>query len=687
MSASLAKMKQATASDCHILYRLQAFPEMFPGHARVCSLQRIVIIKFSSNKHSFIFVVWTPRFLVKQLEHGYYRDQNNKRRKIGGDYSKLLFSEHLSTLQRKLLQDFRFRCKAIPGTQEIRTKIGHLVFWSTVVYGNGIFMTVSPGERHNYLAIRLSRYRQNDPFMASRCEDAHSHRPWAARDKPSLEPKDDDELNIDIPGYDLRRLILARDPLAAVNAFMIQIRTILATILGMRMCPLCPHCTDTEHPCQDSLGSVAELLGGCAGRADALIGAVEAQKTNGSLHFHFFLFVQRLHQFSTLQEIAELLKASIVKAVDLKRFLANMCVTEYTDLEKFVSEQSSIEANFPTYSDDTTLGRIPAFVFADANPNSVNANYVQEFAIIWQHFQSRCQHHLHKVVDGKRIIPNACKSATHKNECKHGAPWTNRMSPSWMESPLFICKGLAKRFKLACKGSRNWLGQMLPLRNNEWLNGTMPALCVAFAGSNSDVKLNDRLPISLEVHESVCTFKCVQKVHLKQTTRAIQRNLSATGGYFGGYMGKFQPAGRLETRKCIDKMHTLRGKLRGKSQAQQMRSVTGRLMTDLEMNSTFRGAVEVTNLCRHLRSNDVLFAECIRTFGSLVVDGRGWMYRLETTQTASKFTAQTMQTYIPVTKKPNVRTDRSVANDVDVYGSNSCLPTGVHSKNCHIMFC
>jgi hypothetical protein len=110
-------------------------------------------------------------------------------------------------------------------------------------------------------------------------------------------------------------------------------------------------------------------------------------------------------------------------------------------------------------------------------------------------------------------------------------------------------------------------------------------------------------------------------------------------------------------------------------------------MTDLEMNSTFRGAVEVTNLCRHLRSNDVLFAECIRTFGSLVVDGRGWMYRLETTQTASKFTAQTMQTYIPVTKKPNVRTDRSVANDVDVYGSNSFLPTGIHYKNCHIMFC
>ena len=52
----------------------------------------------------------------------------------------------------------------MPGTQEIRTKIGHLGFWAGVVYGNGIFMTISPGERHNYLAIRLSRFRKDDPF-------------------------------------------------------------------------------------------------------------------------------------------------------------------------------------------------------------------------------------------------------------------------------------------------------------------------------------------------------------------------------------------------------------------------------------------------------------------------------------------------------------------------------------------
>ena len=85
--------------------------------------------------------------LMKKLEHGFFIDQNGKRWKINGDFSKLLFAEHLFDLRRKLLQDFLFRCKAVAGTHEIRTNIGHLVFWATVVYRNLIFMFVSLGER------------------------------------------------------------------------------------------------------------------------------------------------------------------------------------------------------------------------------------------------------------------------------------------------------------------------------------------------------------------------------------------------------------------------------------------------------------------------------------------------------------------------------------------------------------
>ena len=74
---------------------------------------------------------------------------------------------------------------------------------------------------------------------------------------------------------------------------------------------------------------------------------------------------------------------------------------------------------------------------------------------------------------------------------------------------------------------------------------------------NSDVKANDRLPILACTHESVCTKKtCVKKHALKRTTRISQRAQSVTNGYFGGYIGKRQPTGKLEVRKCMDKNAT-----------------------------------------------------------------------------------------------------------------------------------
>ena len=89
----------------------------------------------------------------------------------------------------------------------------------------------------------------------------------------------------------------------------VEIRTKLATVLGIRMCPSCPHCSQSQWPCQDALGSVAEAMGGVLGRADAMFGAVECQKTTGALHYHFFVCVQRVRQYGTLKEIAEKLKA------------------------------------------------------------------------------------------------------------------------------------------------------------------------------------------------------------------------------------------------------------------------------------------------------------------------------------------------------------------------------------------
>ena len=145
-----------------------------------------------------------------------------------------------------------------------------------------------------------------------------------------------------------------------------------------------------------------------------------------------------------------------------------------------------LEENFPAYSEKTEcvdgkpmwgevkLGRIPEFIYEDAANDNANDGGVRNFYIdevlhsitgisnahsaepdscqaykgkfdrCFQYLQSRCQHHIHKLVNGKRIIPNACRSKTRANECKHGAPWTKQMSPTWMTEPVLICKGLAK---------------------------------------------------------------------------------------------------------------------------------------------------------------------------------------------------------------------------------------------------
>ena len=225
-----------------------------------------------------------------------------------------MYAEHITGLQKSILADMKFRTRSVPGTLEIRSKIGRTAFWASIVYGNGVFMIVSPGERHDYLAIRLSRYRSADPYISH--EGAKDERMWIGSGQPSLEPVENHQFGVHVPRYDLRRCIQAKDPLCCSNAFFVQMRTILATITGIRMCADCPHCVEHDDPCQDAFGSSAELAGGFAGRADALFGAVEAQKTNGSLHFHFKLFVQRLHQHCTLQEIAELIQEGFA-SVDL----------------------------------------------------------------------------------------------------------------------------------------------------------------------------------------------------------------------------------------------------------------------------------------------------------------------------------------------------------------------------------
>ena len=332
-------------------------------------------------------------------------------------------------------------------------------------------------QRHNYLAIRLPRYRGNDPFIRD-MEKSNGEEQWIGQDVPSLEASEEDVFEIEVPGYDLRKLIQARDPLCVANAFDVQIRLQLATLLGIRMCPDCPHCAESARPCQDALGSSAEMMGGFAGRSDALFGAVECQKTTGSLHLHYWLYNERLHQHHTLQDIGTKLQQGLVTAAQFKEYVANICCESYPDPEAHERDVAELEKQWPRFAERRPgdaqnivvqwgphrIGRIPPFIRRDAKfpseqhsrtPDGTppkpedwqsacettpeeGARYKKQFDAALQHNQERVQHHIHPLkADGSRRIPNACRSRTKPKEYKHEAPWNCRMN-SKKPLPLLV---------------------------------------------------------------------------------------------------------------------------------------------------------------------------------------------------------------------------------------------------------
>ena len=99
------------------------------------------------------------------------------------------------------------------------------------------------------------------------------------------------------------------------------------------------------------------------------------------------------------------------------------------------------------------------------------------------------------------------------------------------------------------------------------------------------------------------------------------------------------------------------------------------MITDIEMNGTMRGAVEVFNLASRLRHGDALFAECVRTFPTRDLDARAWLHRLSVEAQRvqvphnPKTTATvTYITHVPATSRPHVRTERAKAPYPECYG-------------------
>ena len=161
------------------------------------------------------------------------------------------------------------------------------------------------------------------------------------------------------------------------------------------------------------------------------------------------------------------------------------------------------------------------------------------------------------------------------------------------------------------------LGEVLPARNDAWLNAGPRAL-IAFTADNADVKFPFRVPIQKETHE-VLLFdikrhpNCGSRDPLDQALD-MQAVMAAIAGYFGGYTSKMQPIGERQIKQLREAIERRVAGDKSQGAAQDFKIYARRLVKDLELKGTIRTAVEGVNLSLHWNEADILAAECIRTF-------------------------------------------------------------------------
>jgi hypothetical protein len=445
-----------------------------------------------------------------------------QRIKINGDLAKLPHAVGLTDIERALIQNYHFMSSMLAGTRQVRRKIRNLLFSSLVVYGTPVFLTFSPSERHSGVAIRLYRGRRNDPAYTSSTHDAKDFKDFIGYNTPSLQPgpradaEGGESVVIELPEYDLRRLITARDALCCVHAFMVMARVLFPSLYGFRMCPKCPHCVESAYPCMDRFGSNATPMGGSAGRGDAIIGAVEAQQAEGVLHLHLFLFVEMVNQHATLQEVAEMFEKQLLSIDAIKAFHSYVRCAALPDVDEMEAQRDNIEEKWPAYANDKSLSLLPAEFWSmgrdepAAHPwqDASTCDAWKEDGAKWskryddrvQHTFSRMNHHIHPLNQGtgERQVLKACKPKNTKaNVCKGGFPLESEMT----DEPLLVCRCIANEKELPQRGTRSMLGGILSERNWSYLNAGPRAL-VAFMGDNADVKFTQKYPILAQTHEA-----------------------------------------------------------------------------------------------------------------------------------------------------------------------------------------
>eukprot|EP00973_Karenia_brevis_P020105 2759731-Karenia_brevis.AAC.1 len=283
-------------------------------------------------------------FSAKELEnasieicnalHGTYNDATKAKHKVNGDLSKVRYVKGLSEAAQKLLQRVRAVTRKIEGTNEVRTVMRYDTHAARIAQGVPLFLTLSPDEKHNLIMIRMCRARQKDPAISVTCEGvddltAETNRRFYAIDHPpvdiNMETMSLEELKAVIPDHDTRRAMMSRDALASVDGFRTIVHLFFEYILGL---------------------SNASPEGGVLGRIDGIYGAIEAQKSAGSLHVH----VQHRKSVVALQE-------------EYASYKRHVCQEVYADVDGWIhSRKEETESVWPNYEANNELITTPTYL-------------------------------------------------------------------------------------------------------------------------------------------------------------------------------------------------------------------------------------------------------------------------------------------------------------------------------------
>ena len=553
--------------------------------------------------------------LCKAL-HGQYRaGPDAPLQPVAGDVSKLHMVPELPRAARILLQNVQHVSAKIPGTVEVRKLMRHETHAYRIIYGEPIFVTISPNERDNLLSVRLFRCRKSDPVVEAG-EDA---RQWGGERQPVLGTAVTEATAGLLPAFEARRHLAAADPLSVVEAFHLQLRLCLRHLFGINICKNCPRCN-----CMSEDGSVASLRLGIFGRVTAVYAALEHQKAGG-LHAHMQVFVENLHQVTPLHEIWNRLEkeASAPMVQRYLAFKAHVCKETYDDLATQQQRAHEVEAAWPEHARNPALVSMPTYLL---DGDVSDASWAEAFRADVQRIQELKQHHVHPFDgEGRRQLLRHCQSRQDRTVCKGRFPRVQEIC----SEAVVLCPGLARAFNLPFQGRRNLVGALVGPRINEWVNGTHPALTAALR-ANTDVQLPYRLPPCKETHSSLCDeASCLDGVDLQSVITAAQHAQNAQCGDAGDYGSKRQVVALHEVNEWMRGQRALGEELAGKARSYQGARHIRRFLSDAYGRGIVRSAPEVVNLLTRQDSNVVTAAEALQTAPTESFPGRVFLECVE----------------------------------------------------------